>query len=157
MAKCMQPSAKLSSHSKINPLSVDFPVYGSFLLSNFQVIKFVPQQEAWVIERFGKFNRILDPVSFVLETYSTCKIQLHPHCTLLFDDSNYCYCCFQGLAILLPVIDEIKYVQSLKEVAIEIPSQSAITLGTLQYIHCLFIQFHAKSSEGQLEFIVTVD
>ena len=29
----------------------------------FQVIKFVPQQEAWVIERFGKFNRILDPVS----------------------------------------------------------------------------------------------
>ena len=35
----------------------------------------------------------------------------------------------QGLAILLPIIDEIKYVQTLKEVAIEIPSQSAITLG----------------------------
>ena len=28
------------------------------------IILFVPQQEAWVIERFGKFNRILDPVSF---------------------------------------------------------------------------------------------
>ena len=26
------------------------------------VILFVPQQEAWVIERFGKFHRVLEPV-----------------------------------------------------------------------------------------------
>ncbi|KAJ1971794.1 Stomatin [Dimargaris xerosporica] len=57
------------------------------------VVKFVPQQEAWVVERMGKFHRILDP----------------------------------GLAILLPFLDRIKYVQSLKEVAVEIPTQSAIT------------------------------
>ncbi|KAH3688674.1 hypothetical protein WICPIJ_000365 [Wickerhamomyces pijperi] len=57
------------------------------------VIRFVPQQTAWVVERMGKFNRILDP----------------------------------GLAILIPFLDKIQYVQSLKESAIEVPSQSAIT------------------------------
>jgi SPFH domain / Band 7 family len=57
------------------------------------IIKFVPQQQAWVVERFGKFNRILEP----------------------------------GLAILFPFIDQIRYVKTLKEVAVEIPSQAAIT------------------------------
>jgi SPFH domain / Band 7 family len=57
------------------------------------VIRFVPQQTAWIVERMGKFNRILQP----------------------------------GLAILIPFIDRIAYVQSLKESATEIPSQSAIT------------------------------
>ena len=27
------------------------------------VILFVPQQEAWVVERFGKYKQILEPVS----------------------------------------------------------------------------------------------
>lgn len=91
------------------------------------VIKFVPQQEAWVIERFGKFNRILEP----------------------------------GLAILLPVIDEIKYVQSLKEVAIEIPSQSAITLDnvTLHLDGVLYLRvvepFKASYGVEDPEFAVT--
>ncbi|KAI9840092.1 MAG: hypothetical protein M1819_000285 [Sarea resinae] len=57
------------------------------------VIRFVPQQTAWIVERMGKFNRILEP----------------------------------GLAILVPFLDRIAYVKSLKEAAIEIPSQSAIT------------------------------
>jgi hypothetical protein len=57
------------------------------------VIRFVPQQTAWIVERMGKFNRILQP----------------------------------GLAILIPFLDRIAYVRSLKEAAIEIPSQSAIT------------------------------
>lgn len=58
-----------------------------------KVARFVPQQTAWIVERMGKFHRILEP----------------------------------GLAILWPIIDKIKYVKSLKEAAIEIPSQSAIT------------------------------
>jgi hypothetical protein len=57
------------------------------------IIRFVPQQTAWIVERMGKFNRILEP----------------------------------GLTIMVPIIDRIAYVKSLKEVAIEIPSQSAIT------------------------------
>jgi regulator of protease activity HflC (stomatin/prohibitin superfamily) len=60
-----------------------------------QIIKFVPQQEAWIVERMGKFDRMLEP----------------------------------GLNILIPLIDRVKYVKSLKETAIEVPSQSAITQG----------------------------
>lgn len=30
------------------------------------IILFVPQQEAWIVERFGKFNRTLEPVSLRL-------------------------------------------------------------------------------------------
>lgn len=33
-----------------------------------------------------------------------------------------------GLNILLPVVDRVKYVQSLKEIAIDVPKQGAITL-----------------------------
>ena len=57
------------------------------------IVRFVPQQTAWIVERMGKFSRILPP----------------------------------GLAILVPFLDRIAYVKSLKENAMEIPSQSAIT------------------------------
>ncbi|KAG0299339.1 hypothetical protein BGZ98_010124 [Dissophora globulifera] len=57
------------------------------------IVKFVPQQEAWIVERMGRFHTTLEP----------------------------------GLQVLWPFLDRIKYVKSLKEVAIEVPSQSAIT------------------------------
>lgn len=57
------------------------------------IVMFVPQQEAWIVERMGKYHRLLEP----------------------------------GLNILIPVLDKVKYVQSLKEIAIDVPKQSAIT------------------------------
>jgi len=58
------------------------------------VMMFVPQQEAWVVERMGKYQKILEP----------------------------------GMNFLIPLLDKVKYVQSLKEIAIEIPQQTAITI-----------------------------
>ncbi|CAH1761480.1 11808_t:CDS:10 [Entrophospora sp. SA101] len=57
------------------------------------IVNFVPQQEAWIVERFGKFDRLLEP----------------------------------GLAIVIPFLERIKYVKSLKEICLNIPAQSAIT------------------------------
>lgn len=57
-------------------------------------IRVVPQQMAWVVERFGKYDRVLEP----------------------------------GLRFLIPLVDRISYVHSLKEEAIIIPNQTAITM-----------------------------
>lgn len=56
-------------------------------------IKFVPQNRAYVIERFGKYRKSLTA----------------------------------GLNFIMPFIDRIAYDRSLKEQAIDVPSQSAIT------------------------------
>lgn len=39
---------------------------------------------------------------------------------------------FQGLNFLIPILDRIRYVQSLKEIVIDVPEQSAVSLGTYQ-------------------------
>ncbi len=56
-------------------------------------IKFVPQNSAYVIERFGKYNKTL----------------------------------IAGLNWIIPFIDKIAYIRTLKEQAIDVPSQAAIT------------------------------
>jgi regulator of protease activity HflC (stomatin/prohibitin superfamily) len=55
--------------------------------------RLVPQQEAWVVERLGKFKETLNA----------------------------------GLNFVIPYVDNVSYKHSLKENAIDIPSQSAIT------------------------------
>ncbi|KAI8075472.1 uncharacterized protein B0P05DRAFT_547632 [Gilbertella persicaria] len=91
------------------------------------IIKFVPQQEAWIVERMGKFHRMLEP----------------------------------GLNMLIPFIDRIRYVKSLKETAIEVPSQSAITqdnvtleLDGVLYFRCVD-PFKASYGVEDAEFAIT--
>jgi regulator of protease activity HflC (stomatin/prohibitin superfamily) len=63
-------------------------------------IKFVPQNFAYVIERFGKYNKTMTA----------------------------------GLNFLVPFIDKVGYVRSLKEQAVDVPSQSAITRDNIQLV-----------------------
>jgi hypothetical protein len=91
------PSTRATGPSFLNSLSSANAAPATYFqrpsLPANTIVRFVPQQTAWVVERMGKFNRVLPP----------------------------------GLAVLLPFLDRIAYVKSLKETAIEIPSQSAIT------------------------------
>lgn len=56
-------------------------------------IKIVPQQEAWIIERFGKFRTLLQP----------------------------------GLSLVIPIADRVAYKHDLREQAIEVTPQAAIS------------------------------
>ena len=59
----------------------------------FLSVKIVPQQEAWIIERLGKYKETLEP----------------------------------GMSIIIPFIDKVAYKHTLKEKAIDVMQQSAIT------------------------------
>src|SRR3990172_4966323 len=63
------------------------------LILLFTSIKIVPQQQAWIVQRLGKFQR---------------KIEA-------------------GLSLLIPFVDKVAYKHSLKEEAIDIHEQTAIT------------------------------
>ena len=56
-------------------------------------MKVVPQQEVWIVERFGKYYTSLE----------------------------------SGLNIIVPYIDRIAYKHTMKEKAIDVPHQAAIT------------------------------
>jgi regulator of protease activity HflC (stomatin/prohibitin superfamily) len=63
-------------------------------------IKFVPQNRAYVVERFGKFNKSMEA----------------------------------GLNFLVPFIDKVAYDRSLKEQAVDVPSQGAITKDNISLV-----------------------
>ena len=89
-------------------------------------VKVVPQQNAWLIERFGKYNKTLLP----------------------------------GLNIILPFIDRVAYEHSLKEIAMDVPSQVCITKDNTQ-LHVdgvLFFQVTdpMKASYGSSNFIFAI-
>lgn len=65
-----------------------------------QSIKFVPQNTAYVVERFGKYNNTMEA----------------------------------GLNMLVPFIDKVAYRRSLKEQAVDVPSQSAITRDNISLV-----------------------
>lgn len=58
-----------------------------------QMLKIVPQQEAWVVEKLGKFDSVLQP----------------------------------GLNILIPIIQRVAYKHTLKEQAMDVNAQTAIS------------------------------
>jgi len=63
-------------------------------------VKFVPQNQAYVVERFGKFNKTM----------------------------------VAGLNFLVPFIDKVSYDRSLKEQAVDVPSQGAITRDNISLV-----------------------
>lgn len=59
----------------------------------FRMIKIVPQQEAWIVEKLGKFDRVLEP----------------------------------GMSLIIPIIQKVAYKHSLKEQAVDVLAQTAIS------------------------------
>lgn len=79
--------------------------------------RIVPEKTAYVVERFGKFNKTLSPGIHVLIPFVSmllCLGSAHTSAAV-------------ALSHWMLQVDRIAYVHSLKEMAIPIPNQSAIT------------------------------
>ncbi len=70
-----------------------FPILLLILIFLFRGVKIVPQQQVWIVQRWGRFSHQLEP----------------------------------GLNWIIPFADEIAYRHSLKEEALDVPEQTAIT------------------------------
>ncbi|ABD82788.1 SPFH domain-containing protein [Saccharophagus degradans] len=73
--------------------TVQFAIFAAIVIFAKLGLKFVPQNRAYVIERFGKYNRTIEA----------------------------------GINFIIPIMDKVAHDRSLKEQAVDVPSQSAIT------------------------------
>jgi len=91
-----------------------------------QSIKFVPQNTAYIVERFGKYNTTM----------------------------------VAGLNFLLPFFDKIAYERSLKEMAVDVPSQAAITRDNISLVvdGVLYLKVvdPYKASYGVFDYVYAV-
>ncbi len=91
-----------------------------------RALKVVPQQNAWVVERLGKYNSTLNP----------------------------------GLNLLIPFIDLVAYRHSLKEIALDVPSQVCITRDNtqLQVDGILYFQVTdpMRASYGSANYVMAI-
>ncbi|MFM9879386.1 MAG: SPFH domain-containing protein [Burkholderiaceae bacterium] len=89
-------------------------------------INIVPQQNAWVVENLGKYNRTLTP----------------------------------GLQFVVPFIERVAYKHSLKEIALDVPSQVCITRDNtqLQVDGILYFQVTdpMRASYGSANYIIAI-
>ena len=89
-------------------------------------VKVVPQQNAWVLERLGKYHATLTP----------------------------------GLNVVLPFVDVVGYKHSLKEIALDVPSQVCITKDNtqLQVDGILYFQVTdaMRASYGSSNYIAAI-
>ena len=89
-------------------------------------IKVVPQQNAWVVERLGKYHGTLTP----------------------------------GLNFLVPFVDRLAYKHSLKEIALDVPSQVCITKDNTQLTVDGILYFQVtdpmRASYGASNYVVAI-
>ena len=77
-----------------------FVVLGLFLFLAIRGMQIIPHQQAWVVQRLGRFSRVLG----------------------------------SGPNWIIPLVDSIAYTHSLKEEAIDVPEQTAITQDNVNVI-----------------------